>query len=466
MQRRKMNLLIPVENQMREFDSKLLLACVAAQRGFQAVIGPIKEMDFRITSFPKSIYLSKSFRDTMFPIIHKLGHVIVSWDEDALVHLPDEIFFSRRLSPIAIRYVSHLFAWGEDNAELWRRYPHLPADMPIHVTGNPRIDMLRPQLHAYYADEVRGLREAFGDFILVNTNFNHVNAFVSSRNLFKSDDRQDRNSEFGRSGRGMTQTYAEGLRDHKQVIFEHFQRLIPILDTELTDQPHTIIVRPHPTESKEIYERIAAGCRRVTVSNEGNIVPWLLGAKALIHNGCTTGVEAYAVGVPAISYRARVNELFDCGFYRLPNGLSHQCFDIDQLSLTLRRILSGELGVAEGEAPKALFQHYVTALDGPLACERIVEVLETIDAGTAASPHGSVRLWLEGHVQSAYRNLKRFYKRHLPNAADRPEFQRLIYRGVSMEELRLKMTRLQKIIGGHANLKAEPLASHLFRIST
>ena len=32
-------LLIPVENQIRELDPKLLLACVAAERGFSSVIG-------------------------------------------------------------------------------------------------------------------------------------------------------------------------------------------------------------------------------------------------------------------------------------------------------------------------------------------------------------------------------------------------------------------------------------------
>ncbi len=32
-------LLIPVENQVRELDAKILLACVAARRGLQAIIG-------------------------------------------------------------------------------------------------------------------------------------------------------------------------------------------------------------------------------------------------------------------------------------------------------------------------------------------------------------------------------------------------------------------------------------------
>jgi surface carbohydrate biosynthesis protein len=120
------SLLIPVESQVRELDAKLLLACVAAERGFASVIGSRREIDFKIAAFPTSIYLGKSFTPVnlkMFQIMHRLGHQIVVWDEEALVHLPPEMYFSRRLSPLTLKYVSHLFAWGEENAKLWRQYP-------------------------------------------------------------------------------------------------------------------------------------------------------------------------------------------------------------------------------------------------------------------------------------------------------------------------------------------------------
>ena len=42
-----------------------------------------------------------------------------------------------------------------------------------------------PSCTRFYADEVRSIRERYGDFVLVNTNFNHVNAFFPAQNLFK-----------------------------------------------------------------------------------------------------------------------------------------------------------------------------------------------------------------------------------------------------------------------------------------
>ncbi len=250
MSAKKPLLLIPVENQVRELDPKLLLACIAAKRGFSSVIGSRRELEFRIDSYPKSIYLSKSMTRRsliFFRMARKFGHHIVTWDEEALVHLPPETYFSRRLHPEAIQLVSHLFAWGQDNVELWRQYDHLPQDMPIHNTGNPRNDMLRPEMHPFYEDDVQALRRKYGDFILINTNFNHVNAFGPDMNLFQPVMKPGEQAKFGRAARGMSREYAQGLSDHKQAVFKSFQHLIPKLDQAFPDL--NIIIRPHPTEA-------------------------------------------------------------------------------------------------------------------------------------------------------------------------------------------------------------------------
>ena len=151
---------MPVENQVRELDPKLLLACIAARRGFSCIIGSRREIHFHIASFSPGIYLSKSMTsasDITFKIMRKLGHVIVSWDEEALVHLPPEIYFSRRLSAVAMAFVSHMFAWGQDNADLWRQYPQLPNGAKIHAAGNPRIDTHRLIDVALFEERVKPL---------------------------------------------------------------------------------------------------------------------------------------------------------------------------------------------------------------------------------------------------------------------------------------------------------------------
>jgi surface carbohydrate biosynthesis protein len=457
------HLLIPVENQVRELDPKLLLACVAARRGFTSVIGSRREMEMLIDSFPRSIYLSKSMtvRSLLFFwVAAKYGHEIITWDEEALVHLPPETYFSRRLHPAAIRYVSHLFAWGEENAELWRQYPELPRGIPIHVTGNPRSDMLRTQMHPYYAADVAAIRREFGNFILVNTNFNHVNAFGADMNLFKPARRPGERPRFGRAARGMSREYAEGLRDHKQAVMADFERMIPLLEDSFPEV--TVVVRPHPTESHDVYRRLAEGCRRVRVTNQGNVVPWLLSARALIHNGCTTGVEAFELGVPALSYRATVNDTYDNGFYRLPNAVSHNCFGFDALRQTLRGVLDGAVTAPDTEERRQLVRHHLAAQDGPLACERILDVLEGVATGAPRSRSLLGRLdgWLTSKGLHALRQIKSV----LPGSHNRPEFQRHRYPGMPLEEVAERLARFQKLLGDTTPLAVEPVTATIYRV--
>jgi len=467
MNQNKPILLVPVENQVRELDAKLLLACVAAKRGLPSILGPKREVEFRIASFPRSIFLSKSLRignRKFFPISRQLGHEIVAWDEEALVHLPAEIYFSRRLSPAGMEYVSHLFAWGDDNAELWRRYPNLPDETPIHVTGNPRNDLLRSEIRSYYEHDVNHIRGNYRDFILINTNFNHVNAFYPGQNLFVPGKAEDEIAEFGQAARGMPREYAEGFRNHKQAIFEDFQQLIPALEKSFPD--HTIVVRPHPTENQEIYRKIADGCQRVKVTNEGNVVPWLMATKAVIHNGCTTGVEAYVMGVPAVSYRLTVDNFYDEGFYQLPNRLSHQCFSFEELQVTLDNILKGELGAANGDQRKALIDHHLAALDGPLACERIVDVLERAIDELKRSPPPPVRDRFNGWLKTTRRRIRQRYKSYLPGSMKSPEFERHRYPPIDAQEISARLARFQRLLGDGNEIKIEPIYSRLFRIST
>jgi surface carbohydrate biosynthesis protein len=395
-------------------------------------------------------------------IAHNLGHTNVAWDEEALVHLPPDTYFSRRLSPDALAHVSHLFAWGEDNAELWRSYPELPAGMPIHSTGNPRNDLLRPEIRTYYEKEVNEIRSTFGDFILINTNFNHVNAFLPGRNLFVPTDKPGEEPKFGRAARGMTRDYAEGLRRFKQATFEGFQKLIPVLEKAFPS--HRIIVRPHPTESHEAYRQIAEQCERVEVTNKGNVVSWLIAARALIHNGCTTGVEAYVMRVPAISYRVTIDERYDEGFYALPNQLSHQCFDFSQIEQTLGKILAGDLGAAGGDKRLTLIDHHLSGIKGPLASERIVDVLEKIVDDLSKLPGQPLWGRLEKLYKAAKRRMRKRFKQPSAHSDRSLEFERHKYPDISIEEFRSRIAKFQQILGKDKDLKVDQIYAKLFRI--
>jgi surface carbohydrate biosynthesis protein len=467
MKTKKTVLQIPVEGQIREFDAKLLLACIAAKRGFSSVIGCRQELKSRIASFPRSIYIAKDLRAgsrKIFNIMHSLGCKILAWDEEGLVHDSPEIYYETRLSSESLKYVSQLFAWGQENAELWHRYPELPSGTPIHTTGNPRGDMLRPDIRNYYEEKVQNLRQVYGNFILVNTNFVGVNAIVPVQNFFLPENKPGEGASFGRSGKGLGRNYAEGLMAHTQAIFEDFKLLIP--DLEQAFPNHTIVVRPHPLENPKLYHDIAFRCKSVRVTNEGNVVPWLMAARAVIHNGCTTGAEAYVIGVPVVAYRATVNEYYDNRFFRLPNQLSLQCFDFEELRVILGRLLSGEPRAEDVDGRKALIDYHLSAQDGPLACERILDIIEKTMGDLSQLPKPPLRDSLKGHLKAIRRKRRQLNKVNLPGVSTPPDLQLHRYPGVSLEEVRTRVSRFLQVLSASSDLEVEQIGNHIYRIST
>src|SRR5690606_22179472 len=120
-------------------------------------------------------------------VITRLGHEIVAWDEESLVRFASPEYYGWRFSPQTFRPLAMLFTWGEDDAEMFRGYEHFPPGLPLRATGNPRLDLLRPELRGWWNEPVARIRERFGEFVLVNTNFPFVNGFVAALELVERD---------------------------------------------------------------------------------------------------------------------------------------------------------------------------------------------------------------------------------------------------------------------------------------
>jgi hypothetical protein len=244
---------------------------------------------------------------------------------------------------------------------------------------------------------------------------------------------------------------------------ESFKQLIPALERAFPNV--TIVVRPHPSENQQIYHDIAAQCQRVKVANKGNVIPWLLAAKTMIHNGCTTGLEAYALGAPAISYLNCFNEYYDYDFQGLPTKLSYQSFNFGELEDTLSKILRGELGAPDGEERKKLIDYYLTAQQDRLACERIIDVLEANGYNQSKPPASPTPKYLTGWALSNLKaTLTQLYMR-------RPGPNRLAYHNhrfpdISTSQIEQKIAQFGQLLNRFKTVKVTQHSQYLFKIST
>lgn len=452
-------LIIPVENQVRELDAKLLLACVAAERGLPVVLGSRTYINFAMPYLPRGLFVAKSMRSLsklMLNIIRGLGHDIVAWDEESLVRFRSPEYYAWRYSADTFDVIDRLFAWGADDAAFFSCYPGY-GGAPVHVTGNPRIDLLRPEVRGYFTPEVAALRQRYGELILINTNFSFVNNFVPSLNLIERD-AQGR-PRVSRTGRGMSLAFAVGMAAHQQAIYDHFRELIPQLAAWFPD--HRIVLRPHPSENHQAWRQILAGCPQVDVVHEGNVVPWLMAARVLLHNGCTTAVEASVLETPAVSYMPVASETYD---YDLPNGLSHCARTPEAVREMLCEILAGTRGLVDAELRERLFSRHVASTRGPLACDRVLDVLlasgYTNRAKNRPAVHSWARAWLTGNIRTLGKRFNSRRADHRNSAA----YHSHRFPGVTAAELNARIARFGEQLGRFGDVRAEERSPCVFRI--
>jgi surface carbohydrate biosynthesis protein len=447
-------LIIPVETQIREMDAKLLLACIAAERGFPVVIGSRAFLHFRVNAIPRGVYLAKSMRSLsikMFGILKKLGHDIVAWDEEVLLRESDSEYYRWRLSPVTMREISHLIAWGPDDAQAYRNYPGYHG-APIHVVGNPRIDLMRPELREFYRPEVDAIHDRFGDFVLVNTNFNKVNHFYPELSEFKT--------AIEKEGTDGVNPFDIGKGRHKLALFHHFQKMIPTLCDSLRSL--NVVVRPHPSENQEPWRAITAQFNNLHVTNEGNVIPWLIAAKALVANDCTTQVESAIIGTPAVNYQPVKAEAFDL---KLPAAVSRCVFSLDELCSTVNDIVKGKIGTLDQARIRNKLDRHIASLDGPLAAERIVRVLET-GGYTKRQPqapplsdyaHG----WIKNHVRTVGKRINM----HRPGHRNNISFHAHRFPDLSVSEMMKKVECMRRLLNRFDDIRVTQVSKHIFTIS-
>jgi surface carbohydrate biosynthesis protein len=447
-----------VENQVRELDARLLLACAAAERGFPVILGSRSFISLEMPNLEPGIFVAKSMRPRsrlMFNIIRDLGHVLVAWDEESLVRYPcaDE-YYRWRFSPDTFAPLSALFAWGPDDAAMFANYPGYNG-APIHVTGNPRIDLLRSELRGCFRPDVDALRGRFGEFILINTNFSFVNAFVRKLTLVL--DHQDAaRARVSRTGEGLSLEFARGLASHQQAIFDGFRRLLPKLSAWFPDRQ--IVLRPHPSEDHAAWRRILSGLHNVHVIHQGNVAPWLQACRVLIHNGCTTAVEAAVLGTPAIAYRPVTSDLLD---YTLPNTLSHEAFTEAAVRELAEAILNGSLGLVDETVRRGCFERHLAATTGPFAVDRAIAVLERMPAASSP-PHAGRALLarLKAAGRAAVKRINLARRGHWNSA----EYHAHRFPEIGEAEINERIERFARLLGRFEGIRAQRISRFIFRI--
>ncbi len=444
-------LIIPSENRTREFDAKLLTACCAVEAGYRVIVGSRHDIHLSIDRLPRSTYVGKDLRASsalMTRILTRLGHRIVAWDEEGLVYHTRDHYLAARVHAPVLHACKLLFAWGRDNAETWRNAAQYDGT-PIKEVGNPRIDLLRPELLGLHQAHVETLRRQFGNYILVNSNFGGVNHVLSDAEK----------TVFDRLRCAKASAYHREVLQHRRILFAQFLESVPALAQAF---PGTaIVVRPHPSENPQPWQELARSNGNVHVRHEGGIVPWLLGARAIVHNGCTTAIEGAILGRRVISYQPVVSGLYDIP---LPNSLSEVATDLDELVEKLQRPSQVLARPPMPSLARDILHSHIAALDGSLSSDRVVAAIDDLGP-LARRPRGAGLLQgLRGCIQASTRRRRKTLANDLADHKNGAAYNAHRFQPITLAEVQAGIEGLRRCLGRFDNVGARRLLPDVFEL--
>lgn len=369
-------LIVPVEVQVRELLARLLVAAIAADRGYNVLIGQDRVIRRLARYLPRGILFDKSLDgagDRKVRRYQRLGYTIAAIDEESRgVYSDSRFFFSRRLSDDALSRSARWFCLSDLVRQEAIRYFPGYADR-FETTGLPRVDLCRPQFHAIYDAECAAIRKQHGPYILFCSNFGTILHIRRGRFL----DHQMRKAARQAPGNAK---YRERIETEGRANLTAFLEMLPKLREWFPD--HKLLVRPHPTENHEFWQNAFAGIGGVEIVSGGSANPWILASDCLVHHGCTTGIEAELLGKPHVMYAPYPDFHHDTELMKTFAPIVH---DEESLRDLVSRILAGH----SFAKPRNSLEKYYAALEGRLASERVTDEFDRL-----AQRGGELPQWL------------------------------------------------------------------------
>lgn len=370
-----MNIYIHLENIIRELDSKLLLASLAASRGHKVLISNIGSIEKGIQwgFLPPGIFHTKSLTPSIKKInLHKSiiskGNLITSIDEEAgLIQNNYEIFVKERFSNETIKDVSAVFCWGRDDAETLKKI-HSKHSTKIFKTGSPRVDLWKPFFLKYWSNPQKKLDRPF---LLVVSNMSRANFIEPFKNIIK---KHKKNDLYKFKPHLFKYTFITASEQYRTMLA--FIEAIKFIAEK--NKNYDIVLRPHQNEDVESWKIYLEGLPNVYVCREGSVTSWINDSFAVMHNGCTTALEATIRNKPLITYIPNKQELFGND---LPNELGIKVKTKEDLFLKLQYFFDQSKSVKKIDLESSFPDQITRKIhidQEELAAEKILNIWENL----------------------------------------------------------------------------------------
>jgi surface carbohydrate biosynthesis protein len=320
------NIYLPIEVPQRELHSRAFLSTKLASKNNKVFVFEHTYFD-RIGWPGEGIYIGKNCFRSEIP--HDLEYYnkmkdsnIKIWflEEEGGIYIGNskkswESELVKRFDYTQLNFDDKIFFWGN-----WQKnfYKDKNLKSQTYITGSPNFDICQKKYLEVFKEYDLNITGGKKDYILINTRFANGNSrngkyFGLSNSSYS--DHHTKNELMGR--------YLEN-----NIMIFHFIKLIRDIALKLPKE--LFILRPHPAESVDIYNKLLSELANVIIVNDGSsIEPWLRQCKVLVHNGCSTAIQAAVSKKRIISFLPEIQQGdFSPG---LPNSIGFLAKTIDDV---------------------------------------------------------------------------------------------------------------------------------------
>ena len=235
------------------------------------------------------------------------------------------------------------------------------TDAQLHVTGHPRMDFYAPQW-TDAAKRMSPYAENYGEnLVLINGSFALANPRYQSAE--KELEMLITRFSYGRD-------YAERWLDAQRRAMNALTTVANSLARRFPDV--AFVYRPHPFEGEEAYKSLLDQRPNLHLVQEGTTDGWLLRAKALVHWGSSTAIDACLAHIPAFTPG------WIPAYPPIPfvEAVSIPCRDEAAMGDVLQQVLNGTYTLPENITAKSgdVVENTFYKIDG-CAHERVAEAI-------------------------------------------------------------------------------------------
>ena len=454
MPQKKKTALFSIEIAARELVPKCLLALETAKIGMRVYIGSFRAMKQLEGKIDECVFFHKSTWTNNAARLRKtIGARFVFLDEEmglAIPHSELDIYLSARHKTVSAENYKHVFAIGDLHKTCMDKLDVFKG-VKVHALGWPRIDLWRKPFHQLYQNQVEELKKEHGEYYLLVSSFGAISeaTFKDYIDLMQPhfDEKYD----------------AHRFVDSKYDEFKACMKLLEEVSPQLKPN-EKIILRPHPCESLEEWNKLLEPFPNVILNNEGDATPWLLASKGTIQFGSTVAAQAALMGIPSIQINdgRHLPGLTDIAIYQALDKTTSSDEVLDYL-----RNNNSELLQTRQKSMIQRLEGQVGCLEGAMASTEIAKVLEEIEVAPQLPIHFSwprrFVLWFKEQINYInYLKKKKFGNES--GRVKRSKFEK-IPNGITSQEISKNLVALAAILGDDpSRIKCRQAAHNLVEI--